>query len=493
MMSALNHTPCRAAPLALLLAALLTGCAVGPDYQRPATTLPASYTASSGEAAAAGEESIATDWWKHFGDATLTGLVEEALRNNADVRVAVGRMEQAEAAAREVGAAFLPEIDGQMGSTRNRVSTRTATPMPAGTPLLRDSRTAALTMSYEIDVWGRTRRSDEAARASALGSRYGRDAIGLTVAGAVTSQYLALRAYDAQLAVTTESLASQEESLKLVQLRVEAGLAAPLAQLQAESALAALQAQQAGLRQKRANTLHLLALLVGRPGLELAAGDLRQLPQPPVPPAGLPSSLVEGRPDVRQAEESLIAANAGIGMAKAGYFPKFTLTGSLGSESKTLTDLFTSGAGTWSAGLGLLVPILDFGRTSARVDQASAQQKQALASYQNTLQTAFKEVNDALVGLREQSATEAAQNLRADRSEQALKFAQARYEAGHLGYLDLQDTLRTRNDAQLQFIAARQARLTAAVDLFKALGGGWRPDTGKPAPAASPQTEAGKS
>lgn len=471
MMSALPHSLRRATPLALVLATLLGGCAVGPDYQRPTTALPASYTA-----AASSDDSAAIDsrWWQLFQDPTLTALVEQALKNNADVRIAVARLAQAEALAREYGATLLPQIDGQLGSSRARVSPKTATPMPAGSPQLRDNRQGGLTTSYELDVWGRARRGNEAAQASALASRYGRDAIALSVAGLVSNTYLSLRAYEAQLAVTEESLNSQQESLRLTQLRVEAGLSSPVAKLQAEGALAALTAQQAGLRQKRANTQHLLALLVGDPALQLPSGDVRQLPLPPVPPAGLPSSLVEGRPDVRQAEENLVAANAGIGLAKAGYFPKFTLTAALGSESKTLSDLFTAGAGTWSAGLGLLVPLLDFGRTAARVDQASAQEQQALVSYQNTLQTAFKEVNDALVGLRENATAEAAQRQRADSGSEALRLAQLRYEAGHAGYLELLDSQRSSNDAQLQWIAARQARLTAAVDLFKALGGGWR-------------------
>ncbi len=450
-------------PIALALA----GCAVGPDYQRPAAALPTAYA----EAAPA-ERNAAVDarWWALFNDATLNELVDRALAGNADLRIAVARVEQADAAAREAGAAFFPEIDGTAAVANNRISSLTSTLATRQ----RNVRSAALTTSYELDVWGRVRRNNEAARASLLASEYSRDAVRLSVAGLIAGNYLALRAADAQLAVTAETLNSRKDSLKLVQTRVDAGLVSPLDLHQAEAALAAAQAQQADLRRARALAEHQLALLTGAPDLKIAAGDLRQLPLPPVPPAGLPADLIDGRPDVRQAEQQLIAANAGIGLAKAGYFPKFTLTGSLGSESKTLADLFTAGAGTWGLGLGLFMPILDFGRTAARVDQAKAINQQSLIVWQDTLQTAYKEVRDALVGLRENGEAETAQTARADAAGKALGLARLRYDAGYSGYLEVLDAQRTANDAQLAQIAARQARLASAVELFKALGGGWK-------------------
>jgi multidrug efflux system outer membrane protein len=217
-----------------------------------------------------------------------------------------------------------------------------------------------------------------------------------------------------------------------------------------------------------------LALLVGTPDLRIAAADLRQLPLPPLPPAGLPSSLLEARPDLRQAEEELVANNARIGVAKAAMYPTISLTGGLGAESKDLSNLFSGGARTWNLGLGLVLPIFDAGANEARLDQATARQKQALAAYQKAVQTAFQEVNDALVGLRENAEGEAAQDARVAAAEQTLKLAQVRYEAGYSGFLEVLDAQRTVNDARLAHIATRQSRLAAAVDLFKALGGGWR-------------------
>ena len=463
----------RLTPLAVALA--LSGCAIGPDYLRPANLLPSLFAESkpAESVAIAVNPAIDARWWALFDDATLNDLVDQALRNNADLRLAVARVEQADAVAREAGASFFPEIDGSAATSNSKASTKTAT-YNSSMPRLRHSRSAALSTSFELDVWGRIRRANESAQASMLATRYGRDAVRLSVAGLVASNYLALRAYDAQLAVTAQTLQSRADSLKLVQTRIDAGLISPLDGYQAEGLLAAAQAQLAEQRRLRALAEHQLALLTGNPALQIAAGDLRQLPLPPQPPAGLPADLIEARPDILRAEQELVAANAGIGIAKAGYFPKFTLTGSIGSESKTLSDLFTAGSGTWSLGLAALMPILDFGRTSARVDQAKAVNEQSLIAWQNALQTAYKEVRDALVNLRENAEGEGAQAIRVDRATKALALSRLRYEAGQVGYLEVLDAERTQQDAQLAAIGARQARLDSAVGLFKALGGGWR-------------------
>lgn len=454
----------------------LGGCAIGPDYLRPSSLLPSLFgEAEPKYVAAAQNPAVEERWWTLFGDETLNDLVSQALANNADVRQAVARVEQADAVAREAGAAIFPQIDLNGAGTNSKASTKTST-YTSSQPRLRHSRSASLSTSYELDIWGRVRRANESARASLLASEYSRDALRLSVAGLVASNYLALRSYDAQLTVTGESVESREASLKLVRTRVEAGLASPLDGYQAEGALAAAKAQQAELRRQRALVEHQLALLTGNPSLKLAAGDLRRLPLPPQPPAGLPSDLIEGRPDVRQAEQELIAANAGIGIAKAGYFPKFTLTGSLGSESQALGDLFGAGADTWSFGLGLLMPALDFGRTSARVDQAKAVNQQSLVAWQQSLQTAFKEVRDALVSLREEGEAETAQNVRVDSAVKALELANLRYSAGQVGYLEVLDAQRTANEAKIAQLGTRQSRLAASVDLFKALGGGWKPE-----------------
>lgn len=447
---------------------LVAGCAIGPDYQRPVAPLLPAYAASVETPAA----SVNAQWWTLFNDPVLDQIVAIAQQNNADLRLALARVEQANAAAREAGAALLPAIDAGASAVENHISDKA--PSYAGKTRISD-RSAALSASFELDVWGRLRRNSEAARAALLASAYGRDAVQLSVTALVVNQYLLVRSLDAQLAVATDSLICRDTAVGLVQARVGAGLASGADADVALAAREAADAQLADLRRQRALAFHQLALLAGKPDLTLAAGDLHALPTPPLPPAGLPADLIDARPDVRQAEQQLVAANAAVGVAKAGYFPKFTLTGALGTESETLSGLFTAGSGTSSAGLGVLIPILDFGRVSARVDQAQAQKQQALVGWQNTLQTAYKEVRDALVTTREARVVAAAQHSRAAASTDAWRLAQARYQAGLNSYLDLLTQQLTRNDAQLVEIGARQAQLTAAVALFKALGGGWQP------------------
>ena len=461
--------------LTMIAAALtLAGCAIGPDYVRPATPLPANYAEATGSE----QTTVNARWWTLFDDATLDQLVDKALQNNADLRQAIARVEQADAVAREAGASFFPEITGNAGGSNTQASTKTAI-YNSALPRIRNSRSASLSTSYELDLWGRVRRANEAAKASQLATAYARDSVRLSVAGLVTATYLGLRAADAQLQTTAATLKSREESLRLVNTRIAAGLSAPVDGLQAATALSAAQAQQAELTRQRALAEHQLALLTGDPSLKLAAGDLRNLPLPPQPPAGLPADLVAARPDIRQAEQELVAANAGIGIAKAGYFPRLSLTASLGSESKALSDLFSAGSGTWALGLGALMPILDFGRTSARVDQAKAVNQQSLIAWQNALEVAYKEVRDALVSLREDATADAAQQSRVDNAARVLAIVEKRYAAGHAGYLEVLDAQRSHNDAAIAAISARQARLIASVDLFKALGGGWQPEAAR--------------
>lgn len=453
--------------LALTVAAALAGCAVGPDYIRPASTLP-----ESAQDVATAEAPVNPTWWTLFGDADLNALVEQTLTANQDLQAAIARLEAAEAAAREAGADYLPRIGLEASTGRNKSSGETFNGKKIGGATYNSNRVAA-TLSYEVDLWGRIRRNNEAVRADTLASRFGRDSLRLTLVGQVANEYLNLRSLDAQIDVTTQTLESRKQAFKIVQARVNGGTASGLEQAQAESALNGAQAQWSELNRQRALSESQIALISGQPGMKIKATGLDQLPLPPTPPAGLPSALLEARPDIRQAEEKLVAANARIGVAKAAYYPTISLTGALGSESMALSNLFSGGAGIWSAALGLAMPIFDAGRTGARVDQATAAQKETLANYRKTVQTAFKEVNDAIVGLHAYSDEEAAYSAQVGASQKALDLAQKRYEAGYSGYMDLLDAQRTLNSAQLQYLASRKSRLGAAVDLFKAMGGGW--------------------
>ena len=450
----------------------LQGCAVGPDYARPAVSLPAQYTEHMTEATTQAMP-VTHAWWKIFKDPVLDDLIDKALRNNADVQLAAARIEEADATMREAGAAYFPEIDLGGSGSRSRISTTTATPLPSSASIIRNNFKLGLSTAFELDFWGKLRRTGEAARAQALASHYGKDTVELTLIGLVTDNYLTLRALDAQLAVSESSLTSRNESLTVAQNRLQAGIASQLDVQQATGAQATLLAQIANLQQQRALAQHQLAFLTATPELQLPKGDIRQLPVPPVPPAGLPSSILDARPDVRQAEAQLIAANAKIGVVKAALFPSISLTGNLGGESQELSDLFLAGSRIWSAGLSLNLPIFDAGKLSARVDQASAQQKQSLASYQKAIQNAFKEVNDALVTVRQTTAGEQAYAARMQAAQKSMMLADVRYKAGYSPYLETLDAQRTVNDATLSFIQNRQTRLSASVQLFKALGGGW--------------------
>ncbi|HKW38085.1 MAG TPA: efflux transporter outer membrane subunit [Burkholderiales bacterium] len=458
---------------ALILAcAALAGCAVGPDYRRPATDLPGAYTEPGvGETAP-----VRPDWWKLYGDPVLDRLIAESLERNADIRLAVARIEEADANLRVVNAAFLPEIDLAASGNRTRFSTTTAVPTPPGVPPVRNDVRLALTTSYELDFWGRLRRQAESLRAQSLGTRYARDVVALTLAGLTAQTYFALRSFDAQIIVTRETLVTREESLDYVRARARGGIASELEVAQAEGALADITVQLKELQRQRALFEHQLATFTGRLDLTLASGDIRTLPNPALPPAGLPSALLERRPDVQQAEQQLVAVNAQIGVAKAAMFPTFTLTGFGGGESTSLANALNGGSSIWSVGLGVTMPLLDFGRYRGLTDAAVARQHQAAAIYQEAVQTAFREVADALSSVRLSSSAELDYQASVDAARRALRLSRMRYDAGYSPYLEVLDAQRQANLSEIAALRNRQALLSATVDLMKSLGGGWTPE-----------------
>jgi multidrug efflux system outer membrane protein len=457
---------------AFCAALLLAGCAaLGPDYKRPAIDLPGAYPDAPADIDA--PQGVRAEWWKLYGDTRLDQLVASALERNADVRLAVARIEEADANLREAGAAFLPQID--LGGTpqRQRISGRTATPIPPSIPLVRNDIRLTLGTSFEIDFWGKLRRAIEATRALALSSRYAREVVTLSLASLTTQAYFSLRSLDAQIALTRTTLASREETLAMVRNRAQGGIASDLEVNQAELARADASIQSRDLQRQRALLEHQLATLTGRLDLALEAGDLLALPLPPLAPAGLPSALLERRPDVQQAEQQLVAANAQIGIAKAAMFPTISLTAYAGGQSTALSTVLTSGASIWSLGFGLGLPLFDAGRFAARTQAAEARQRQALAGYQRTVETAFREVADALTSVQQSIAAEQDLQTRVTAARNALRLARLRYESGYSAYLEVLDAQRATNEAELGFVRNRQQRLTASVDLMKALGGGW--------------------
>ena len=454
-------------------AALLSGCqSIWPDYLRPKMEVPAQYSEATNQAA---DAQVSNTWWTLYQDQVLNDLVAKALVNNTDIKLAAARVEEADAVMHEVGAALFPQIDLDAGASRSRISEAGSNPIISANP--RNNYIAQLGTSFEIDFWGKLRRAKESARALALSTRYAKDTVALSLSGLVASTYLVLRSVESQIAITQDNLKSRDDSLALTKRRLEGGVASALDVHQAEVATANLSAQLAELKRLRAISMHQLAVLTGALDLNVAVADIKALPIPPTPPAGLPSSLLEARPDVRQAEELMIAANANIAVAKAALYPTISLTASLGGESMELGDILKSAARIWTGGLALNLPIFDSGRLNSRVDQASARQKQALASYEAAVQNAFREVNDALVNLRQNTEREAALNRGQIAAKKALDVSENRYQSGYSAYLDVLDAQRVYNDSALAFVQSRQARLVATVDLFKALGGGWKPES----------------
>ena len=443
---------------------------IGPDYFRPKQALPASYQEAQATDAAA---TISNQWWTLYNDEVLNDLIAKASKNNADLKIAVARIEEADGYMREVGAALFPQVNLDSTGSRYRVTELGAVPMFNGMSPTRSNFNVRLGTTFELDFWGKLRRSQESVKAQALASRFAKDTVDLSLKSLVTGDYLLLRSLEAQIELSQASMKSREDSLALTKRRLDGGISSALDVHQAEVAYNNLKAQLADLTRQRAIIEHQLAVLTGDLDLKIASGDIQSLPIPPVPPVGLPSTLLEARPDVRQAEQNLIAANAKIGVAKAALFPTISLTAGLGGESKDLGDVLKSAARIWNGGLSLNLPVFDSGRLSSKVDQATAAQKQLLGSYERAVQNAFTEVNDALVNVRQNTDREAALNASQASASKALEIASNRYKSGYTGYLEVLDAQRVYNDASLAYVQSRQARLTSTVELFKALGGGW--------------------
>lgn len=453
---------------------LLSACSVAPTYERPQLALPESYQASAIAPQAAPTPGI-SPWWEALGDAQLNQWVQRALAQSPQAQAAAARVQEADALMRQAGAALFPEVNASLGGVNNQVTQLGAVPVSPGLPVARTDRSLSLSTSYELDVWGKVRSADQAARASALSSRYAQATVQTTLAASVVQAWLSLRALDAQIAITQDSLRNREEALAIISKRQSGGLASEVDVQAAQPALLILQSQLADLLRQRALSENLMGVLLASPGLRVPATTT--LPTAPQVPEGLPSSLLTARPDVRDAEAQLIAANARIGLARAALFPSLSLTAAAGGQSADLSNLLKPEAFTFSLGLNILAPIFDAGRRDAVVAQVSAQQQQLAANYRQTVLVAFREVRDALSSSEQQAATERALQAQQQSLQASLRLTQVRVNAGFVPPAQLLDAQRNLNDAELALVRARAARLGAAVDLFKALGGGWQPSS----------------
>lgn len=461
--------------VSLLAVGLLSGCLLGPDYERPQVDLPENFRAPPVQSMPSPASVVAlNDWWTLFNDPVLNELMASAQQNNADVQIAVARLGQAQALARQAGASLFPTLN--MTASGTRASTGTSV-SPSGVGFQTNTSQVGLVTSYEIDVWGRVRRNIESATAIATASQYEQDSVRLTLSALVANTYLRLRALDAQISVVTNSVKTRENSLRVAQAKLDGGLVSPIDVSQARAAKAASEANLSELTRQRAIVQNQLGILTGQLQLSLAPVDLRGLPIAPIPPEGLPSSLLESRPDINRLEQELRAANARIGVATANFFPTLSLTGVFGSQSVDFSSFLSGQSAVWSASLGLLQPLFSGGSLTARLDFAKAQQQEVLGQYVKVVRNAFGEVSDALVSVNQTMQTEMHLAEQVAAATKAQELATVRYEAGYVDYLNVLEAQRVQNEANLAFVINRSLRLQAGVDLFKALGGGWKKPT----------------
>lgn len=459
--------PLRAAACAASVLALV-GCATMiPNYQRPAAPVAAAFPNAAPEKQPAATAASEIDWRDTFGDPRLKRLVEIALANNRDLRVAVLTIEQARAQYRIRRADELPTVG--VGATGSR--------QPTGRGGIASTYTAGLVVTaYELDFFGRVQSLGEAALAQYLGTEEARRNVQIALVSSVANTYLNMLADDELLALAKRTLATRQESLRLTKLKYDVGAASELDYRGAESLLEGTRATLSQLTRQRALDENALVLLLGRPlpaelptGSSLSAqGLVRELP------VGIPSEVLTRRPDVRQAEQQLIAANANIGAARAAFFPRITLTGSVGTASNQLSGLFKSGSGAWSFAPQLLLPIFDSGRNQASLDAAIVSRDIALAQYEKAIQTAFREVADALAVRATLGDQLRAQQAQANAEAARLKLAELRYRNGAASYLDLLDAERSLFAAQQALVQANALRVQNQVTLYKVLGGGWK-------------------
>lgn len=442
------------------LLALLAGCAVGPDYKRPKVLAPENYRFELNGAM----EVANTAWWEQFDDPVLNDLVHTALQENKDVLIASARIEEFVGRYVTARGDLFPNITGGFTAARGR---------EMGSLITTDSYQVFLSGSWEIDFWGRLRRLKEAARAELLATEEARRAVILTLVGSVVGTYVDLLTLDRQLDITVKTAESRKQSLDLFQMRFDYGIvsAEVLSMIDAEyrDALSRIPDVQRSIAQ----TENALSILIGRnPGDIIRGRSLEKLGRPEVP-EGLPSEILEKRPDVRQAEQNLVAANARIGAAKALYFPTISLTGLLGSASPELTKLFSGGTSFWSLAGPIAMPLLNFGRIKGLVKSTEAVQQQALYAYQQVIQSAFRDVDDALVDHTKSQEQIQALSQQVDALKTYARLARMRYDEGYSSYIEVLDAERSLFNAELAYTSVYGNIFRSLINIYKAMGGGW--------------------
>ena len=459
-------------------AAILTGCVVGPNYKRPQVAVPTSYRAPVPLPPDQASSLADLPWFGVFHDEALQDLIRVALAQSYDLRDAVTRVEQAQANLGITRSNQIPQLDASGSLNVTRSSRDGAIALPSSIPFNqnRNYGAAALNLlSFEVDLWGRLRRATEAARANLLSAEENRKAVITTLVSQVATDYLQLRELDYELEISRRTLQNREDFLALTRQRQTGGVATLIDLRQAEQLVESAAASIPTTQQQIEQTENQIRLLLGQsPGSVPRGRSFLEQDLPPEVPAGLPSALLERRPDIRAAEQSLIAANANIGVAKAAYFPTISLSGTIGGQSSQLSSLFSSNNRTWNFTPQISQPIFSAGRIRNNVRLTEAQYRQSEVAYERTIQTAFREVSDALIAHQRTRESRIEQEKLVSALEDRKRLAYVRYQGGVDTQLNALDADRDLFQAELTLAQTRYSELASVVQLYKALGGGWQ-------------------
>jgi multidrug efflux system outer membrane protein len=463
-------------PLALLalLSLVEFGCTVGPDYKRPDVELPANY-ASAGEKDAE-QKPLAPDWWKVFGESDLDELETTAIQANHDLRAAAARVVQARAAARAVAGQLYPSLAFNPSISRARFSGN-ANANTNGQSTTLTTASLPLDLSYEVDVWGRVRRSVESADAQAQASADDFGVVLLTLTADVAQNYFVLRSLDAQDEILNRSIELFREQVGMTTTQRNAGIVGQTDLLQAQTQLDATIALEADIRRQRKDAEHALAILTGKPPSEFVLAARKLELEPPSVPAGLPADLLRQRPDVAEAEHNLVAANAAIGVAKADFYPQLDLSAAAGLLSIDLQRLFDWQSRVWALGASLSAPIYQGGKLTAQYEQAKARWDELAATFQSTVLKAIADVENSMTDIHLRAEASASQKSAVVSAREYLRLAQLQYRQGLISYLQVIDAERTLLTNELTEAQLLNQRFASTVLLMKALGGGWTPET----------------
>ena len=463
-------------PVALALALGLTGCAVGPDYLRPLLSVPDRFRGAPDTAAADARSMGDTAWAQIFKDPALVQLIHTGLKNNFDLRVAAARVDEYRARAGVARSALYPQLDANLGYSASN-SSRLSDPKATRSNETARNWNAELQLSWELDLFGRLRRNDEAALARWLASEEGRRSVIVTLVGDIASAYFILRQYDLELEIAQRTVISNQKQVEFYRERLNGGASNRLELDQAVANLAATASRVPDFERRIALQENYINLLLGQgPGPVPRGHALVEQAYPPVMPVGLPVQLLERRPDVREAEQLLVAANADVGAAKALFFPNISIVGSAGRLSRDFSDLGNSDAAIWSLGSSVLQPIFHAGAIRFNYEAAQAQFEQALAQYQKVVQNSFRETADAVVSIEKTKQAREHMELGVTALRDATDLARARYSGGLSSYLDILVADQNLFAAELDLAEMRGREFTAMVDLYRALGGGWQPN-----------------